>query len=88
MKINWKVRFKNKVWLTSFITLIISFIYSMLSMFDVIPSVAKTEVIQAVNEFLMLLGLLGVIVDPTTEGISDSNRAMSYEEPWKDDPSN
>ena len=86
MKINWKVRFKNKVWLTSFITLIISFAYSILQMLDVTPIFAQSTVMQAVNEFLMLLGLMGVVVDPTTNGISDSKRAMSYDEPWIDEP--
>ena len=33
---------------------------------------------------LTLLGLLGVIIDPTTAGLGDSERAMTYEEPWRD----
>ena len=85
MKINWKVRFKNKVFLTSFISLIVGFIYSMLALFDVFPSITKNNVIEIVNQILTFLGLLGIIVDPTTEGFCDSNRAMSYDEPWKDE---
>ena len=38
MKINWKVRFKNKVWLGSFLSLIVGFVYSMLALFDVYPA--------------------------------------------------
>jgi phi LC3 family holin len=30
---------------------------------------------------LSLLQLLGIIVDPTTKGIADSDRAMNYDEP-------
>lgn len=85
MKINWKVRFKNKVFLTSFISLIVGFVYSMLALFDVFPSITKNNVLEIVNQILTFLGLLGIIVDPTTEGFSDSNRAMSYDEPWKDE---
>lgn len=85
MKINWKVRFKNKVFLTSFISLIVGFVYSMLALFDVFPSITKNNVLEIVNQLLTFLGLLGIIVDPTTEGFSDSNRAMSYDEPWKDE---
>ena len=85
MKVNWKVRFKNKVFLASFLSLIVSFIYSMLALFDVFPSITKNSVIEIINQVLSFLGLIGVIVDPTTEGLSDSNRAMSYEEPWKDE---
>jgi phi LC3 family holin len=84
MKINWKVRFKQKVFLTSFISLIVSFVYSMLALFDVFPAVTKNSVLEVVNQVLTILGLLGIIVDPTTAGISDSERAMSYEEPYKD----
>ena len=85
MKINWKVRFKNKVWLTSFVTLIVSFCYSVLTMLDIMPSVTQASVMQVANEFLMLLGLMGVVVDPTTEGVGDSLRALSYEKPWVDE---
>ena len=86
MKINWKVRFKNKVWLTSFITLIVSFVYNILQMLDITPAFAQNNVMEIINQFLMLLGLMGVVVDPTTQGIGDSLRALSYEEPWVDAP--
>ena len=84
MKINWKVRFRNKVWLGSFISLIVGFIYSMLALFNVFPSVTQNVVMQLINQVLTFLGLIGVIVDPTTAGLEDSNRAMEYEEPWDD----
>jgi phi LC3 family holin len=38
-----------------------------------------------VGQVLTFLGLIGVIVDPTTAGVEDSNRAMQYQEPWKDE---
>ena len=85
MKLNWKVRFKNKAWLASFISLIVGFIYSMLSLFDIFPDVTKNTILEVVNNVLTFLGLIGVLVDPTTAGLSDSNRAMNYEEPWDDD---
>ena len=84
MKLNWKVRFKNKVWLGSFLSLIIGFIYSMLALFDVYPAVTQNLVAQILNQILTFLGLIGVIVDPTTAGLEDSNRAMGYEEPYSD----
>ncbi len=84
MKINWKVRFKNKVWLGSFCSLIIGFIYSLLALFDVFPAVTQSLVVQLLNQVLTFLGLIGVIVDPTTAGIGDSDRAMGYEEPYRD----
>ena len=31
-----------------------------------------------------VLVILGIVVDPTTDGLGDSERAMAYEEPWAD----
>ena len=84
MKLNWKVRFKNKVWLGSFLSLIVGFVYSMLALFDAFPQVTQNLVVQLLNQVLTFLGLIGVIVDPTTAGIGDSERAMTYVEPWDD----
>ena len=88
MKINWKVRLKNKVWLGSFCSLIVGFVYSLLALFDVFPAVTQNLVVQLLNQVLTFLGLIGVIVDPTTAGIGDSDRAMGYNEPWDDDREN
>lgn len=86
MKVNWKVRFKNKTWLTMFISMIVGFIFNMLRLFDVMPVVTENLVMNIVGQVLTFLGLIGVLVDPTTEGLNDSQRAMSYEEPWIDEP--
>ena len=84
MKINWKVRFKNKIWLGAFFSLIVGFVFNMLALFDVYPPITESIVTNIINQVLTFLGLIGVIVDPTTAGIEDSNRAMSYAEPWQD----
>ena len=78
------MRLKNKVWLGSFLSLIVGFVYSMLALFDVYPEVTQNHIVQLVNQVLTFLGLIGVIVDPTTAGIGDSERALQYEEPWVD----
>lgn len=85
LKINWKVRFKNKVFLMSFISLIVGFVYSLLGLFDIFPAITKNSILLIVDQVLTFLGLIGVIVDPTTAGLGDSDRAMSYEEPWQDE---
>ena len=84
MKLNWKVRFRNKTWLTMFISLIVGFVFNMLKLFDIVPTFTENLVMNIVGQVLTFLGLVGVIVDPTTAGIEDSNRAMGYEEPWVD----
>ena len=86
MKINWKVRFKNKIWLTSFISLIVGFAFNMLKLFEVYLPFTENTIMNIVGQVLTFLGLFGVVVDPTTNGLYDSKRALSYEEPYKDDP--
>ena len=85
MKLNWKVRFKNKTWLSMFLSLIVGFVFNILKMFDIVPAITENLVMNIIGQVLTLLGLLGVIVDPTTAGVQDSNRAMGYDEPWSDD---
>jgi phi LC3 family holin len=79
--INWKVRFKNKVWLAAFITFLVSTVYQFLAMFEIAPALTQGAVMQIVAAVLQLLSLLGVVVDPTTKGLRDSERAMGYKEP-------
>lgn len=79
--INWKVRFKNKVWLAAFISFIVSTVYQLLAMFEVALPITQDMVLQIVAAALQLLSLLGIIVDPTTKGLQDSARSMEYKEP-------
>lgn len=81
MLVNWTVRFKNKIWLTTFITFIVSTVFQFLAMFEIAPPITQDIVMKAVAAILQLLSLLGVIVDPTTKGLSDSVRALGYSEP-------
>lgn len=78
MKINWKVRLKNKAFLIGFGTLIIGFAYQVMSMFDIVPSVTKDNLNELLMAVISLLGILGVVVDPTTDGLNDSDRALTY----------
>lgn len=81
MSINWKVRFKNPVWLTAFVTFLISTAYQLLAMFDVVPAVTEEAILQAVAAVVQLLTLAGILVDPTTQGLNDSERALEYQSP-------
>ena len=85
MNVNWTVRLKNKVWLTSFFAAILTFIYTILGLFDIFPEVTRNEAGEIINSFLMLLSLFGVVIDPTTAGLNDSIRAMGYTEPHKEE---
>ena len=75
--INWKLRFKNKATLLAIASTVILLIQQL--GFKLPDNIADV-----VNTFLTLLVLLGVINDPTTEGISDSPNALTYAEPKKE----
>lgn len=83
MKINWLVRFKNKTWLLSFLGVVIAFVYNLLGLFGVVPSITQDTVSQLVVTIVNVLVGLGVVIDPTTAGIEDSQQAMNYTEPKK-----
>lgn len=83
MKINWKVRLRNKAWLMSIIALVITFVYDLLTMLEIVPSVTEEWIMGIVQTALTLLTALGVLIDPTTQGVADSDRAMLYVEPGK-----
>ena len=75
--INWKLRFQNKATLLAIASTVILLIQQL--GFKLPDNIADV-----VNTFLTLLVLLGVINDPTTEGISDSPKALTYSEPKKE----
>ncbi|MBQ7115864.1 MAG: phage holin [Clostridia bacterium] len=78
MKINIKERLKNKVFLLAAFALIISFVYQLLGMFGVVPPITENEVLEIVAMGINILAFFGVLVDPTTAGMSDSERALTY----------
>ena len=82
-KINWKLRLQNKTTLVALIALVVSFVYQLLNMFGVVPSVSQSDVMDVLTLLVQILLALGVVVDPTTAGISDSDNALSYNNPKK-----
>ena len=84
MKINWKVRLKNKTWLLAFAGAIVAFVYQILGMLGVVAPIAEDNVTQVIGLLVNLLVALGIVQDPTTAGMSDSNEALSYSEPKKE----
>ena len=78
MKINLKARLKNKTFVLSASALVVSFVYQMLSAFDIVPKITENEISGLITMGVNFLAFLGVVVDPTTEGINDSERAMTY----------
>ncbi|EAF2349113.1 phage holin [Listeria monocytogenes] len=74
MKINWKVRVKSKVFWVSIIPLVLVLAQQLLGWFGVtIPAdTINKEALDMINSVFLLLGVLGVVNDPTTKGVNDS----------------
>ena len=75
--INFKLRLKNKVTLVA----LVSAVFLMLQQFGLnIPH----NIQDGVNTFIAILVTLGIVTDPTTKGVADSERALSYTQPQDD----
>lgn len=86
MEINWRVRIKNKTFWLAIIPACLLFIQWILSLFGV-PFDATTwsaKLVEGVDLFFLILVIIGVVADPTTDGIGDSQQALTYEQPKKD----
>ena len=85
--INWRVRVTNRQFWLSFIPAVLLLIQAIAALFGFTLDfdALGAKLITVIDAIFMCLAILGVVVDPTTEGVKDSVRAMQYEEPWKDD---
>jgi phi LC3 family holin len=81
MKINWQVRIKNPVFWLTIIPAAATFVYAILGAFGIIPPISEDVLVNALSAIITALATLGVLVDPTTKGAGDSDRAMSYTKP-------
>lgn len=81
MQINWKLRLKNKVTLTAIVLGVVGIAYKILAMLGIVPAISENEVVEVVLLVIELLVLVGVVVDPTTAGVGDSQLAMSFDKP-------
>lgn len=81
MNINWNVRLKNRTWLAAALALLVTFVFDILALFEIAPAITQDNVMQLISVVLTLLTGLGVLIDPTTPGAKDSERAMNYVEP-------
>ena len=79
--INWKLRWKNKTTLLAITTSVIVLVYQVLGLLGIAPSVSESEVTQVVGLVINILAMVGIVTDPTTQGISDSDRALCYDKP-------
>ncbi len=86
MKINWLVRIKNKAFWVAFVPAVLLLIQTVAALFGFQIDLGEIgdKILAIVNAVFVVLAILGIVTDPTTEGVSDSEQAMTYTVP-KDD---
>lgn len=86
MNINWKVRIKNKNFWLALIPALLLLIQAVAYVFGFSLDLSELgdKILAVVNALFTVLAILGVVTDPTTAGLSDSNLAMMYEKPKED----
>lgn len=86
MKINWLVRIKNKAFWVAFVPAVLLLIQTAAALFGFQIDLGEIgdKILAIVNAVFVVLAILGIVTDPTTEGVSDSEQALTYEKP-KDD---
>ena len=83
MKINWMVRAKNKAFWIALVPAVLLLIQVIAAVFGYTINMGELgdKLIAVVNALFAVLSILGIVTDPTTKGITDSEQAMTYTEP-------
>lgn len=86
MKINWGVRIRNKNFWTALVPALMLLAQAVASLFGFTIDLETMtgKILGVVDALFAVLVILGVVNDPTTAGIGDSSRALTYEIPWDD----
>lgn len=81
--INWKVRVLNKTFWLTLVPALALLLQTFLAVFNVRLELGETidKLLVFINALFAVLMIIGIVNDPTTSGISDSSRAMTYERP-------
>lgn len=81
--INWKVRIKNEKFWAALVPAVIILIQAVAAVFGFTLDLSEvgTKLIAVINAVFVVLAILGIVNDPTTAGLSDSELAMTYEAP-------
>ena len=81
--INWRVRIKNKAVWVAIIPAVLLLVQQMCAVFGVQLDFGElqSQLVAIVGTVFTLLAILGIVADPTTAGVGDSEQAMGYTEP-------
>lgn len=87
MKINWKVRIRNKSFWAAIIpaSLLLLQVIAVPFGYDFQIEKINKQLLDIVNAAFAVLSIVGVLNDPTVDGIGDSTQALEYKTPKKED---
>lgn len=85
MNINWTVRLKNKTFWLALIPAVLLLVQVVAAVFGYTLDLGDlgNKLLEVVNALFAVLAILGIVTDPTTAGVKDSEQAMTYNEPKK-----
>ncbi|WP_195230594.1 phage holin [Coprococcus comes] len=83
--INWTVRIKNKTFWVALIPAMLLLIQVIAAVFGYTLDLGDlgNKLLDVVNALFAVLAILGIVTDPTTAGVTDSEQALTYTEPKK-----
>ena len=83
MMINWKVRILNKTFWITLVPALALLLQAFLAVFNIRLELGDTtdKLLVFINALFAVFVIVGVVNDPTTRGVSDSTRAMTYDRP-------
>ena len=73
-KLKWKQRLKNRTFVISFVTAVLALVYEILALAGVTPKIGQDDAATVAVMIVNILSVLGIVVDPTTPGISDGDK--------------
>lgn len=87
MNINWTVRLKNKTFWLALIPAVLLLVQVVAAVFGYNLDLGDlgNKLLEVVNALFAVLAILGIVTDPTTAGVNDSEQALTYTEPKKKD---
>lgn len=81
--INFKARLRHKPFLVALASGVWLLIQQVAALFGHDITVYSAQVTDISNTILFILTITGIVIDPLTEGVTDSKRALMYKEPKK-----
>lgn len=81
MNINWKVRLQSKQFWAGILSAVVTAVFALISLWQAWPDWSQESVLSVLMLILQIPVAVGIITDPTTKGMRDSEQALSYQKP-------